>query len=387
MSEPFHVRRGVRQGDPLSCLLFDLAIEPLACMIRNDPNIRGIMIPGVDNAVKIKLFADDMNIFLSKDNSLDYIQSILNTWCEVSGARFNIEKTEIIPIGSERHRKQVWETRKINPNDKNPIPDRIRIACDKEAVRILGAWIGNGVKDATPWEPIVDTIKTKLEQWEKAHPTLYGKCLIIQTIVGGHTQFLTKAQGMLTLIEDALIKVINKFIWGQDSPTRIAQSTLQRPINEGGLNILDIKARNDAIELMWLKEYLNFTPSRQQWAAITNHVVLATAPSHSVELANDNPFLQAWNVPLKGKRAEKLNDDIKRMFQVVKKYNTNLAAIKMSPHILTQLPAWYHITTEQRSLNKATAKCLIQNHKVTKVADLVKSSARLCHPLQHPNHQ
>ena len=65
----------------------------------------------------------------------------------------------------------------------------------------------------------------------------------------------------------------------------------------------------------------------------------------------------------------------------------NLAAIKMSPYILAQLPAWYHITAEQQSLNKATAKCLIQNHKVTKVADLVKSSARLRHPPQHPDHQ
>ena len=33
LSDPFKITRGIRQGDPLSCTIFDLAIEPLACMI------------------------------------------------------------------------------------------------------------------------------------------------------------------------------------------------------------------------------------------------------------------------------------------------------------------------------------------------------------------
>ncbi len=44
MSEPFFVTRGVRQGDPLSCLLFNLAIEPLACLLRNS-DLKGVKIP------------------------------------------------------------------------------------------------------------------------------------------------------------------------------------------------------------------------------------------------------------------------------------------------------------------------------------------------------
>ena len=30
MSEKFHVIQGIRQGDPLSCLLFNIAIEPMS---------------------------------------------------------------------------------------------------------------------------------------------------------------------------------------------------------------------------------------------------------------------------------------------------------------------------------------------------------------------
>jgi len=284
-SETFRVKHRVWQGDPLSCPLFDLAIEPLACCIHADPNIKGLMIPSVENAIKIMLFADDTNLFLSKNDWLDYIQEILDEWCKASGARFNLEKTEIIPIGKPSHRRTIAETRRINPQDTNPLPPRIRITCNGEAVRILGAWIGNKNNDQTPWEPILDTIKSKLDLWERAHLTLNRKRIIIQAIIGGHTQFMAKAQGMPSHIKNALTNMMSKFIWNQGTRPRIAMTTLRHPIYEGGLSILDIKSRNEAIEIIWLKMYLNFSPSCQKWATVVDHIILAAAPPKSVEKA------------------------------------------------------------------------------------------------------
>ena len=111
---------------------------------------------------------------------------------------------------------------------------------------------------------------------------------------------MTKAQGMPPHIEKALMDVISKFIWEQGTKPRIAMDTLRRPIPEGGLKILDIKARNEAVEIIWLKAYLNFSPSRQKWATIMDHIILVAAPPHSVKKARDNPFLQTWKAPLRG---------------------------------------------------------------------------------------
>jgi hypothetical protein len=246
LSEPFKVTRGIRQGDPISCGIFDLGIEPLACLIRKDVNFKGITIPGIEEPIKVNLFADDTNLYLSQSDRFDYAQAMLADWCQISGAKFNIEKTEIIPIGTPEHRRQVAANRKINPNDLEPLDPSIKIAVDGDAVRSLGAWIGNKIDDATPWEQTIDKVHKSLEKWRKTNPSMNGRKIIAQAIIGGHTQFLTKAQGMPKHVEEALTKITRQFMWEDDSSPRIAMDLLYKPIEEGGFVTEPVIRRIDA---------------------------------------------------------------------------------------------------------------------------------------------
>ncbi|KAG2748706.1 hypothetical protein P692DRAFT_20709402, partial [Suillus brevipes Sb2] len=160
------------------------------------------------------------------------LEDILTSWCLASGAKFNMEKTEIIPIGSKQHRERVITTRKLNLTDL-PLVNAIKIAPDGHPIRSLGAWIGNKTNNITPWEPIIDKINSTLNRWKKCHPTLAGKQLIIQMFVGGMTQFLTKAQGMPKNIEAALTKMIRNFIWDDKRSPPISLEQLQRPKKDG----------------------------------------------------------------------------------------------------------------------------------------------------------
>ena len=52
LSNHFRVSSGVRQGCPLSPLLFILAVEILACKIGQDPRCKGINLPNQQEAIK-----------------------------------------------------------------------------------------------------------------------------------------------------------------------------------------------------------------------------------------------------------------------------------------------------------------------------------------------
>lgn len=137
LSEAFRIIRGVRQGDAMSCLLFNIAIEPLATLLRTT-GFHGYKTPTMTRSAIVSMFADDTTLFLRKGDSFYAMQLLLDLWCIASGAKFNINKTEIIPIGTKTHRDSVVTTRRLHPGH-HAVPDNIRIASDGMAVRILGA--------------------------------------------------------------------------------------------------------------------------------------------------------------------------------------------------------------------------------------------------------
>ncbi|KAL4066534.1 hypothetical protein J3A83DRAFT_4359968 [Scleroderma citrinum] len=187
--------------------------------------LTGFNVPGLKEKLIMSLYMDNTTVYLSESNFYDTLQTILSKWCITSGTKFNLEKMEIIPIGSEEHHER---------------------------------------------EPILKKLKSALKRWNKSHPSLDAKYHIVQMMAGGMTQFLTVAQGMPRHIETVLISIIQDFIWESSAPQMISMERLYAPLDKEGINLLNIHARNKAIDIIRLKTYLNLS-SRPKWAFLIDH--------------------------------------------------------------------------------------------------------------------
>lgn len=368
----------------MSCLLFVLAIKPLAAMLRNS-NLQGFQIPGTASRLITTLFADDTAVYLSMNDKFNNLQDILSKWCSISDAKFNVPKTEMIPIGSAEYRNTLLQSRKMK-DDHNPIPDHIHIAEDREPTRILGAWIGNHIDNATPLTPILESIERELNQWGKSHPTLEGQKFICQQIVAGKTQYLAKVQEMPPHIEKALTKTIKTFMWNKEGTAPVNLETLYAPIENGGRNLVDINARNKAIQLTWVKAYLNIGPQRPIWAFIADSLINRNIPEyrHAKDpLSIVNVFLQTIKPSIRS--GTTIPADLVSMLKTAKEFNVCFEVVLLSDSLKGSLPIWFHIgaTKELNKLiNTEQAECLRGNHKAITIKDIT-SIAHKNHPHHH----
>ena len=103
-SKYFDLSRGIRQGCSLSALLFVIAVEILACNIRNNPKIKGFQLPfdkippawaQKDTEIKeISQLADDNTVFTRDKKSTFEIIETIELFSKVSGLKLNMQKTE-----------------------------------------------------------------------------------------------------------------------------------------------------------------------------------------------------------------------------------------------------------------------------------------------------
>ncbi|KAF9553475.1 hypothetical protein CPC08DRAFT_645612, partial [Agrocybe pediades] len=263
----------------------------------------------------------------------------------------------------------VYTTRRLS-EDQAPLPDEIKIAKDGEPIQVLGALIGNKVDQASVWSPTLENVDQRFIRWEQSHPTPEGRCLIVNLVAGGLTQYLTRVQGMPVDIETMLSKKVSKFMWGNATPM-VNIETLHSSHIRGGKSLLDIARRNRAIEIMKLRTYLQPHAKRPRWTLVVEHLMGKTLPRSHVQVQDEvklNVFLQNWKPKVRGDT--KLSSGIHRLLREAEQSKLLLDIPLPSVSLLQSLPIWHHkyLRKEEGVRNNSIwADCQRQVHGIKTV--------------------
>ena len=221
----FQLGRGVRQGDPLSPLLFVLVVESMASAIRSDKGIKGITIHHEET--KLVQFADDTTLMLSDISSIKNAIRLLEKFARVSGLKLNLGKS-----------KAMWLGEKSIPNRK-----LFNLTWTDEPIKALGIYFCKNEKQAEEknFSEKIKSLKRQLNLWKGRYVSIFGRILIIKCLAISKFVFLAS----MVHIPDWVIRLVEKeiydFLW-QGKGDKIKRKTVINPIEKGGLNMVDFQS-------------------------------------------------------------------------------------------------------------------------------------------------
>ena len=106
----FPLKSRTRQGCLFSPLLFNIVLDVLATLIREEKEIKGIQIG--KEQVNLSLFADDMILYIENPkNSTRKLLELINEYSKVAGYKINTQKSLVfLYTNNEKTESEIKET-------------------------------------------------------------------------------------------------------------------------------------------------------------------------------------------------------------------------------------------------------------------------------------
>jgi hypothetical protein len=237
----------VRQGDPLSPLLFDFVAEALAAILDKAleaGHIEGVIPHIIPGGVSHLQYADDTIIMIQPDDlAITNLKFLLLCFENMSGLRINFHKSEVMVMGTSDREKQ-------------RIANMLNCKQGSFPFTYLGLPISDHAITAADWGPLTAKVAKRADPWtgkfmsSAAHLILVNACL---------SSLPLHAMGVCMLgdgIHDVLRKHRARFFWEANGPKKkyhwVRWDAVCMPKSMGGLGIMDTKLMNVCLMAKWV---------------------------------------------------------------------------------------------------------------------------------------
>ena len=241
----FSIKRGVRQGCPLSPYLFIIGIELLSYAVRNNEDVSGFVMNNIE--IKNTIFADDATFDIDgSEKSTTTVVKIIEEFYKISGLKLNTSKSVMLRIGNLINTEiEFCKDRNINWTS----------SCAKTLGMIFHT--DNTKLFELNFEPKLKEFYHCLKLWKKRNLTVLGKIVVLKSYA------LPKILYPLMMLpnpDNDIIKKINmdmyEFLWNTRTD-KISRKTIVQDIENGGLRMINFPFFLKALKASWVKRFIN----------------------------------------------------------------------------------------------------------------------------------
>lgn len=241
-------QRGVRQGDPLSALLFCITEEVLSRGI-SDLVRRGALSPitgpnGFQSPNHV-MYADDVLVLCKgTKKNLEALMSLFRRYSSASGQHLSLNKCR-------------FYSGNISATNSALIASQLGFSAGHLPFNYLGVPIFKGKPRRIHLQPIADKIIAKLAGWKGSLLSIMGRVELVKSVIQGMLLYSFQVYVWPSALLKQLDQCLKNFIWVGDVHTRkvvtVAWHRVCVPLVEGGLGIKPLKVLNDSalLRLTW----------------------------------------------------------------------------------------------------------------------------------------
>ncbi|WVZ69841.1 hypothetical protein U9M48_018567 [Paspalum notatum var. saurae] len=248
----FQTKKGLRQEDPLSPIIFNIVADMLAIIINRAKvvgKVNGVIPHLVEDGLSILQYADDTVIFL--DHDLEKARNMKALPCmfeKLSSLKINFHKSEIFCFGQAKE-------------CENDYSELFGCRSGSFPFRYLGLPMHYRKLRNSDRKHIEEMFEKRLSGWKEKLLSVGGRLVLINSVLSSLPMFMLSFFAIPKGVLKKLEYFRSRFFWQNDQHKKkyhlIKWHQIRQPKEQGGLGIIDLEVQNKCLLSKWLFKLAN----------------------------------------------------------------------------------------------------------------------------------